>query len=178
MKISSLLLFVILLCSCNKNFDEFIGTEIEFVYDSLKEYKCRNVDDSLQTEVKIIKYYASIECGSCIANNLLSTEELCYEHYKNVAEYQYVINYDGNAHELLKFFYDKHIRGTIYLDTCGIFRKANPQIPENEMFHTFVINNDGKVLMVGDPFMNEKMEALFKKVIANERKKHKAKKSV
>lgn len=53
--------------------------------------------------------------------------------------------------------------------------EANPQIPDNEMFHTFVINKEGKVLMVGNPFANEKMEALFKKVIAKEQKKVKNK---
>ena len=58
-----------------------------------------------------------------------------------------------------------------------LFYIINPHIPDNEMFHTFVINNEGKVLMVGNPFANEKMEALFKKVIANERKKQKAKKA-
>lgn len=47
---------------------------------------------------------------------------------------------------------------------------------ENGPFHTFVINKEGKVLMVGNPFQNEKMEALFKKVIANEQKKQKKKK--
>lgn len=32
--------------------------------------------------------------------------------------------------------------------------------------------------MVGNPFQSKKMEALFKKVIANEQKKHKTKKPV
>ncbi len=68
-----------------------------------------------------------------------------------------------------------HLRNAIYIDTCNAFLDANPQIPDNEMFHTFVINKDGKVLMVGNPFANEKMEALFKKVIAKERKKVKNK---
>ena len=65
----------------------------------------------------------------------------------------------------------------MFIGTCNAFLCDNPQIPDNELFHTFVINNGGNVLMVGNPFQNEKMEALFKKVIANERKKHKAKKS-
>ena len=68
--------------------------------------------------------------------------------------------------------------GYVYLDTCNAFLEANPQIPDNELFHTFVINNEGKVLMVGNPFQSKKMEALFKKVIANEQKKHKTKKPV
>ena len=63
----------------------------------------------------------------------------------------------------------------MYLDTSNVFLEANPQIPDNELLHTLVINNDGMVLMVGNPFQNEKMEALFKKVIANEQKKQKKK---
>ncbi len=62
---------------------------------------------------------------------------------------------------------------SVFLDTCNVFKKTNPQMPDNEMFHTFVINKEGNVLMVGNPFANEKMEALFKKVIAKEREKKK-----
>ena len=51
----------------------------------------------------------------------------------------------------------------MYLDTSNVFLEANPQIPDNELYQTFVINNDGKVFMVGNPFQNEKMAAQFKK---------------
>jgi len=61
--------------------------------------------------------------------------------------------------------------GTVYLDTCNAFRRANPHIPDNPLFHTFLLNDEDSVLLVGDPFKNEKMERLFLKVIERERER-------
>lgn len=72
---------------------------------------------------------------------------------------------------LKRELYANRIESKTYIDTCNAFFDANPYILDNATFYTIVTNNDGKVLMVGNPFLNEKMEALFKKIIANERKR-------
>ena len=62
------------------------------------------------------------------------------------------------------------IRGTVYLDTCNAFLQANPHVPENTLFHTFVLDEKDKVVLIGDPFKNKKMERLLLKVIEQESK--------
>lgn len=66
----------------------------------------------------------------------------------------------------------------IYIDETYKFRQSNPHIPDNELFHTFVVNNEGKVLMVGNPFQNEKMEALFMKIMEKEKKQQEVNKII
>lgn len=68
-------------------------------------------------------------------------------------------------------FRDARIEGAVYLDTCHAFRKANPYVPDNPLFHTFVLNEQDSVVLVGNPFKNEKMENLFLKVIERERQR-------
>ena len=57
------------------------------------------------------------------------------------------------------------------MDTCNAFIQANPTFPVSFAFRTFVMRKDGKVLLVGDPFKNEKMEQLFLKVIDKEKQR-------
>ena len=36
----------------------------------------------------------------------------------------------------------------IYMDTTGVFRRTNPQLPSNPMFHTFLSDENNEVLAV------------------------------
>jgi hypothetical protein len=58
------------------------------------------------------------------------------------------------------------------------FRRANPHIPDDPLFHTFVLNEQDSVVLVGDPFKNEKMEKLLLKVIEKEKQRRKKDKNI
>ena len=49
----------------------------------------------------------------------------------------------------------------IYMDTTGVFRRTNPQLPSNPMFHTFLLDENNEVLAVGNPLENEKIDRMF-----------------
>ena len=136
--------------------------------------------DSVRTpkNLSLIFYITKEQCQSCYFSELIKYERNNYELLKKKGiRILYIISTDNLNRESLEHeLINARIKGTVYLDTCNVFLESNPQIPNNELFHTFVINKEGKVLMVGNPFQNEKMEALFKKVIANEQRKHKTKK--
>ena len=136
--------------------------------------------DSVRTpnNLSLIFYVSNEQCQSCYFSELIKYERNNYELLKKKGiRILYIISTDNLNRESLEHeLINARIKGTVYLDTCNVFLESNPQIPNNELFHTFVINKEGKVLMVGNPFQNEKMEALFKKVIANEQRKHKTKK--
>lgn len=136
--------------------------------------------DSVRTpeNLSLIYYITKEQCQSCFFSELIKYERKNYEQLeKEGVRILYIIATDSlNIKSLENELINARIKGIVYLDTCNVFLESNPQIPNNELFHTFVINKEGKVLMVGNPFQNEKMEALFKKVIANEQRKHKTKK--
>ena len=47
--------------------------------------------------------------------------------------------------------------------------KNNPHIPQENIYHTFVIDKNGKVLLVGNPFQNDKMTALLNKILVSKK---------
>ena len=49
----------------------------------------------------------------------------------------------------------------IYMDTTGVFRRTNPQLPSNPMLHTFLLDENNEVLAVGNPLENEKIDRMF-----------------
>ena len=53
----------------------------------------------------------------------------------------------------------------IYVDTSGIFIRENPHLPHNPLFHTFLLDEDNRVVLVGNPLENEKIEELFWKIV-------------
>jgi len=53
------------------------------------------------------------------------------------------------------------------------FIKENPHIPLKGIYHTFLLDENDSVILVGDPFKNEKMEKLLQKVIEREKQRKK-----
>ncbi len=174
-----------MMVGCKKRSDDEIinsiqKTRISIPYDKMYNVVCSRYtfdknDKTYATVVNVIDQYG---CSGCKISELARTEILYEPMFENNAiRSVYILSAtSAQVEKVMPLLKQYHLRNAIYIDTCNAFLKANPQIPDNELFHTFVINKEGKVLMVGNPFQNEKMEALFKKVIANERKKHKTKK--
>lgn len=174
-----LLLFAFILLGCKEDVSadmkHFLSADV-----LIPKHKMINCSDSVdlgideQNYIYIVNYIEEYGCSKC---KLSTMSEL----YRNNIQSKGTILLSIIQSEKTKIEETHNIAkpiglcGYVYLDTCNAFLEANPQIPDNELFHTFVINNEGKVLMVGNPFQNEKMEALFKKVIANEQKKQKKK---
>lgn len=55
----------------------------------------------------------------------------------------------------------------IYVDTVGSFIKNNSHIPSDKTLHTFLLDRNNNIILVGDPLQNGKIENLFWKVVNN-----------
>ncbi|MBR2195950.1 MAG: hypothetical protein IJ911_10090 [Salinivirgaceae bacterium] len=53
----------------------------------------------------------------------------------------------------------------IFIDTANQFYKLNPHIPDNKLMHSFLLDSEGKVVLVGNPIQNQAMFDLYKKTI-------------
>ena len=54
-------------------------------------------------------------------------------------------------------------RHTVFYDLDGSFEFLNPHLPKNERYHTFLLNEENKVILVGNPIRNEKLKKLYLK---------------
>ena len=115
----------------------------------------------------IVFYVSNERCQSCYFSELVAYEKKNFDLLKmKGVKIIYIFASKGrNIECLMDEIINSRINGTVYIDTCKAFLNANPHIPDNELYHTFTINNDGKILMVGNPFHNDKMAKLFRKII-------------
>ena len=50
-----------------------------------------------------------------------------------------------------KLIFQKRFRYSVFYDLDGSFERLNPHLPKNERFHTFLLGENDKVLLVGNP---------------------------
>ena len=60
-----------------------------------------------------------------------------------------------------KLLTDMRFRQTVFYDLDGSFERLNPHIPTGEDFHTFLLNKENKVVLIGNPTHNEKLNKLY-----------------
>lgn len=53
----------------------------------------------------------------------------------------------------------------VYLDTTGVFLQSNPNIPQNKMLHTFLLDEDNQVILVGNPVQNRRIRELQDRIL-------------
>lgn len=178
-------MFILILCSCNskKGYDKLLGCfkkeNITVPYDKMQKNSCSLFQEcNIDSSIILVNYFQEVRCAECLVSQIsFLDKERRRNEMKSVKTIYIVKSKIEQNKELYKGLCGERVSGDVFFDNTNAFLSANPHIPDNELFHTFVINSEGNVLMVGNPFQNEKMEVLFKKVVANERRKQKAKKA-
>ncbi len=170
---------------CSRHIDDnikkFAQKPIVIPYEKMDFFNPYLVQSDGQKYIRFVTYLDSTECLSCSFGQLSENERQIFANDTfSIVQIQYIVKlYNENKEIVRKKIIQSRLQGEIYFDTICVMEKNNPQINDNILFHSFVLNDKNEVIMVGNPFQNGNMEALFKKVIANERKKHKEiKKSV
>lgn len=124
---------------------------------------------NLNEEVlKLVVYIDSVECTPCAINHIDSWRPL--------------VGYAEQFNNQLRFYFvfspmKKELRGTelmlsntmfdypILLDTLGEFERLNPHLPKNRALHTFLLDENNNVILVGSPLRNKKIAEMFYKIV-------------
>ena len=53
----------------------------------------------------------------------------------------------------------------VHVDTAGIFIRENPHIPREAVYHTFLLDKDNRVVLVGNPSRSEKIKEMFWQIV-------------
>ena len=170
----SLFILLPVICSCHfkketELLDSFLGSKVILYTDSMLNIKDgRNrIDD---VDYTYVVYIDSTDCSECAiksvtwwANdsdllNALETGKLglafIFSPRKNVQK------------QIIKIIKEESVFPQYtYVDTSKLVVKYNPNIPQNRLLHTFMIDNNGKVIMAGSPITNENVKKIFLKII-------------
>ena len=177
-----LLCVISVLGSCNNDKElalsmkEFYSRRIVVPYSEKDRTFCSFYSDTILSGKKW-HYFTVIDgsdCQSCEIGKMGTTEKENIERIPQL-EFAYIVNASKDDYQYVyRKLCNARIEGTVYIDTCEAFYRANPKFPESKLFRSFVIDDGGKVLFVGNPFKNEKMEALFLKILDREKQRKKA----
>jgi len=53
----------------------------------------------------------------------------------------------------------------VLIDTLGEFEKLNVHLPKDRAFHTFLLDENNNVILVGDPLYNKMIRKMFYKIV-------------
>lgn len=125
------------------------------------------ISDNIDTcKFKIVSYING-ECASCIENIDLWENFFRKMNHKDsvlIIVYLYSSNYNYLKRNY-SYFTDPFV--TVVEDKEKLFPKKN-NLSENKVFHTFITDQNNKVLLVGNPILNKNLEALYLKLLNNE----------
>lgn len=172
--ISWLVLSLLLSC-CVHSIDDDVkwmySTAIKVPCEKMEKRQCSIYAKSgrQNSPLVLLSFISEPDCSSCEVARLSGMEKANIDKYPEV-EFVYVVSVKREESEFMyRKLCDARVEGTVYLDTCGAFLSANPQFPSSPLLHTFVMDRDGRVLLVGNPFRSERLMEMFKKVLAEVR---------
>ena len=136
------------------NLENFIGCKI-MMPESFR------IDTS--AHINLIAYYAPENCISCKIKSLYRWDELLLAgdtlsdfNISFIFQTDTLRNHDI---ELLDY--------PVILDSTANFINVNPSIPDDSRYHTFLLDRNNRVVLVGNPLASDAMWSLFRKTLDN-----------
>ena len=125
------------------------------------------LNDSIRDTPKFVFYIDSTDCSTCVLSH--------------IGQYYHVFTYADSTKAFIPFVLlsigEKHYDEIthciiltepsypIYIDTENLFKPLNPFIPDDDRFHSFLINERGSPILVGLPKADTRGVEILNKAI-------------
>jgi hypothetical protein len=149
--------------------EEFVKTPI-VIPPNMKQidHSGRGIVDYPNKLAILVVYTDSVACASCRMKNMYEYNDIVAWGKDSLSSYSPLFVFTPRQEQIedmdisLKY---SGLRHSAFIDESGLFPAANPHIPADKMFHTFLIDKNGKVVLVGDPVNNPQLWELYKTTI-------------
>lgn len=139
---------------------------------NLEKMECWMNDSLLEirtwenTPLKLCVYVGPDYCTSCYLKKMFQWEDFI-EMEKGGEFFIYFIftPQEGCENNFHRFFYQAELNHPFYIDKNKEFLTLNPHIPQEAPFHTFLLNENNNVILVGDVLHNETIENKFRNIL-------------
>ena len=156
-----------------KQLDELMGATITLPDRILCVYEGESypMPDSLRWKTRFIVFVDSTECSKCRITRFakyvdmfrLSDETRAFVPILLVSTSQH------EQQEIIEHLQQIELPFPVYLDENHSFANDNPLVMADSRFSAVTVDEDGRVLLVGDPAGNEKYMAMFRREIIDTR---------
>lgn len=171
------LVTLLLIFSCSKakhSVEEQIvdmhGRELTLPLQELERAESRVDSGHVQRHDKaftLVVYMDTSECTTCQISRLYEWNGLMKA--MDTVDFIFIVESDTVKMNELKFEVAScGLLNEVYLDTAFVFRNHNTFLPDDTRLHTFLLDKDGCIIVVGNPLYNQRLRELMMRVM-NER---------
>lgn len=163
-------LCLIFLSSCdrrkdriNKQVNDLYLKTIHIPYSAFDTLVVDSTNLLQKPNYQLLVYLDSTECTPCYANHHGEWEYILKEcrKYEPSIALSIIIESKNISDNVKRKFMESTVKKTIFIDTNGIFRKKNPAFPDSKIMHVLLLDKDNKIVLVGNPLSNKKIEELL-----------------
>jgi len=168
-----LLLTLFFLSSCGNGaisheLKRFMGSSIT-IPDGLIEITKGEISSSeeVRDTAVLVIYRDRGECSSCLVahmyNDLSMLQEIAS---KGKCRVMVILSPpEDEVQDAIKGIVELDFPFPIYVDQHDDFGRMNPSLPEDDRFHSFLMNREGHPICVGDPLTNDRVYPILVKAL-------------
>lgn len=147
----------------NKQVNELCSNAINIPFSDMDTLCIDSTYISRKADFQILVYVDSTECTPCYANHYVGWEVILEEckDYNPSITLSVIIESEQISEEAKGAFLKSKFTKSIFIDKKGSFRKNNPTFPDSNIMHVLLLDKNNRVLLVGNPLNNEKVEELL-----------------
>ena len=168
-----MMLFSVFVISCkdkNSIREEVMELESSVINVELDSFLCLK-DNAILKErkplLRLVEYIDSAECVPCAISKLTRWEQYIRK-LRDYNDFQFMVIIEKNKTEKLSEQDVNYLKGLsfpVYIDSLYVFKRQNPQIPNNELFHTFLLTTSDSVVFVGNPMKRVRVDKVLIKIL-------------
>lgn len=126
------------------------------------------VEDWREKTYRVVIYSDSADCSSCVLDKLWIWNDKMKELKQLNSNLRFIFILSPRPDRLEDVYLSLAFSGLqshVYVDTAFVFQKENPQIPAEYDYHTFLLNTNDSIVIVGNPIDNKSVDKLYKKLL-------------
>lgn len=113
-----------------------------------------------------VHYVDSSQCSPCALDRMYHWNKLIDDYSKKGVNFVFIIEPKKEQIEDVHFAIEfSGLRNPVYVDSLYAFRRQNSFLPEEQMYHSFLLDRFGKVAIVGNLLQNENIKFLLDKLL-------------
>lgn len=174
--ISIVCFFLFSLVSCGlkteeSNINSLKSRQVQVSKDKMNIIHSSGLENSVENKysARFIHYIDEKYCSICELKTMYMWDSFIQDHtILNNVEFIFIVyNSKYNKNQIEDAINLNYCEQTIYLDTLGVFLKENSHIPLDKKYHSFLLDKNNNVIVVGNPLYNSKIENLLILVLEN-----------
>ncbi|MBR5989128.1 MAG: hypothetical protein IK003_06365 [Prevotella sp.] len=156
----------------NKQLNELYSSVINIPYSDLDTLVVDTAFLTSKAKYQYLAYVDSSQCTPCYAGHHQEWETILARARKleSSITLTIIIESDSLSEEVKYGFKAADFCRSIFIDRKGVFRKKNPSIPESNIMHVMLLDQDNHVVLVGDPVRNDNIEQLLHNMLEKNKK--------